>query len=66
MTNNALKKQRNESLEQYIMRVRAMSSDEINEAAELQRQKKLAEYRDNSKESNYKRKVYHKQTFRTH
>lgn len=60
MTNNALKKQRNESLEQYIMRVRAMSSDEINEAAELQRQKKLAEYRDNSKESNYKRKVYHK------
>lgn len=60
MTKNLLTQQRGESLEQFVERVRAMSSEERVEAAELQRNQVLDGYHNTSKESNYKRKVYHK------
>lgn len=60
MTKNLLTQQRGESLEQFVERVRAMSSEERLEASERQRAQVLAEYEKNSKQSDYKRKVYHK------
>lgn len=61
MTNkNSLTQMRGESLEAFIARVRAMSNEERLEAAEQQRTAVLEGYHNTSKESNYKRKVYHK------
>ena len=61
MTNyNSLNQRRGESLEAFITRVRNMSAEEREEAAELQRQQVLDAYHKNSKTSDYKRKVYHK------
>lgn len=60
MTKNLLTQQRGESLEAFITRVRNMSAEEREEAAELQRQQVLDAYHKNTKTSDYKRKVYHK------
>ena len=61
MTNyNSLNQRRGESLEAFITRVRNMSAEEREEAAELQRQQVLDAYHKNIKTSDYKRKVYHK------
>lgn len=60
MTKNLLTQQRGESLEQFVERVRAMSSEERVEAAELQRNQVLDGYHNTSKQSDYRRKVYHK------
>ena len=61
MTKNTLTQKRGESLEDYIARVKAMSSEEILEAAEQQRTQVLNNYsQNNTKPTNYRRKVYHK------
>ena len=61
MTNtNILKQRKGESLQDYITRIKSMSDNEILEAAEAQRQQVLNNYSQNSKPTNYKRKVYHK------
>lgn len=60
MTKNLLTQQRGESLEAFIERVRSMSNEERVEAAERQRTAVLEGYHNTTKESNYKRKVYHK------
>ena len=61
MTNtNILKQRKGESLQDYITRIKAMSDADILEAAEAQRNEVLNNYKNNSKPSNYKRKVYHK------
>ena len=61
MTNkNVLTQMRGESMEAFIERVRNMSNEEKLAAAELQRNQVLDGYHNTSKESNYKRKVYHK------
>ena len=61
MTNyNSLNQRRGESLEAYVARVKAMTNEELVEASERQRAQVLAEYEKNSKQSDYKRKVYHK------
>lgn len=49
-----------ESLEAFITRVRAMSSEEIMEATERQSKQVLNNYHKSAKPSDYKRKVYHK------
>ena len=59
-TKNSLTQMKGESLEQFVERVRNMSNEEREEAAELQKAQVMAEYERNSKTSNYKRKVYHK------
>ena len=59
-TQNILRQQKNESLEAFITRVRNLSAEEREEAAELQRQQVLDAYHKNTKTSDYKRKVYHK------
>ena len=59
--NNSLQQRRGESLEDYIARIKAMTSEEILEATEKQRTQILADYsQHNSKPTNYRRKVYHK------
>lgn len=60
MTNNTLRQMKGESLESYIARVRAMSNEERVEAAEQQRTAVLDAYHKSAKQSDYKRKVYHK------
>ena len=60
MTKNLLTQRRGESLEAFITRVRAMSNEERLEAAEQQRTAVLEGYHNTSKQSDYKRKVYHK------
>ena len=61
MTNkNTLTQQKGESIEVFIARVRNMNNEERLEAAERQRAAVLEGYHNTSKESNYKRKVYHK------
>lgn len=58
--NNALYQMRGESLEQFVERVRNMNSEERFEAAERQRNAVLDGYHNTSKQSDYKRRVYHK------
>lgn len=60
MTKNLLTQQRGESLEAFITRVRNMSAEERLNAAEQQRTAVLEGYHNTSKQSDYKRKVYHK------
>ena len=61
MTNkNVLTQMKGESLEAFIARVRAMSNEERLNAAEQQRTAVLDAYHKNTKQSDYKRKVYHK------
>lgn len=60
MTNNVLTQRRNESLEEYVMRIKSMNSEEILNAAEQQRNEILNGYQKASKPSSYRRKVYHK------
>lgn len=60
MTKNVLSQRRGESLEDYIARIKAMSNEEIQEAAENQRNEVLNNYQKASKPSSYKRRVYHK------
>lgn len=61
MTNkNSLTQMRGESLTAFIERVRSMSAEERLEAAERQRSAVLDGYHNTSKQSDYKRKVYHK------
>lgn len=60
MTNNTLRQMKGESLEQYIARVRSMTSEEIQEATERQSEQILNNYHKSAKPSDYKRKVYHK------
>ena len=57
---NVLKQRKNESIEEYVARIKAMSNTEILEASEAQRQQVLDNYLKNSKQSDYKRRVYHK------
>ena len=57
---NVLSQRKGETLEQYVQRIKNMNNEEIMEAAERQRSAVLEEYHSTSKESNYKRKVYHK------
>ena len=58
--NNVLTQRKGETLEQYIARVRAMSSEEIQEASEQQKAQVLNGYQKATKPSSYRRKVYHK------
>ena len=58
--NNSLQQRRNETLEDYIARVKSMTSEELSAAVETQRTQVLESYRKASKPSSYKRKVYHK------
>lgn len=60
MMNNVLQQRRGESMEAFVERVRSMSNEERVEAAEQQRTAVLEGYHNTTKESNYKRKVYHK------
>ena len=61
MTNkNVLTQMKGESMEAFVERVRSMSAEERLAVAEMQRAQVLAEYEKNRKESNYRRKVYHK------
>ena len=57
---NVLSQRKGETLEAYVARIKSMSDEAIQEAAEQQRAQVLAEYEKNSKASDYKRKVYHK------
>lgn len=59
-TQNILRQQKNESLEAYIARIRNMNNEELQEASEAQRTAVLESYRGTTKQSSYKRKVYHK------
>lgn len=59
-TQNILRQQKNESLEAYIARIRNMNNEELQEASEAQRTQVLESYRGTTKQSSYKRKVYHK------
>ena len=60
MTTNILKQRKGESLEQYITRIKSMTNEEIQNAAEVQRADVLESYRKATKHSSYRRKVYHK------
>ena len=60
MTKNTLTQKREESLEQYIARIKSMTNEEIQNAAEAQRVDVLESYRKATKPSSYKRRVYHK------
>ena len=61
MTNtNILKQRKGESLEDYIARVKSMTSEELMEAAEAHKAQVLNNYHNSSKPSDYRRKVYHK------
>ena len=57
---NILTQRKNESLEAYVARIKSMSDEAIQEAAEQQRAQVLDNYLKNTKQSSYKRKVYHK------
>lgn len=57
---NVLNQRKGETLEQYVERIRSMNSEERLNAAEQQRTAVLEGYHNTTKESNYKRKVYHK------
>ena len=58
--NNSLHQRRGETLEQYIARIKSMTNEEIQNAAEAQRVDVLESYRKATKPSSYRRKVYHK------
>ena len=60
MTQNVLTQRKGESLEQYITRIKSMTNEEIQNAAEVQRADVLESYRKATKPSSYRRKVYHK------
>ena len=57
---NILKQRKGESLEAYVARIKSMSDEAIQEAAEQQREQVIENYKKASKPSSYKRKVYHK------